>query len=289
MTRHTTRRKRLTAPLKWWGGKTYLAPKIIELMPRHLHYVEPYFGGGAVLLAKDPLDESKFWGNQCYEQGISEVINDVNLELTNFWRVLQGEKTFALFRRTVEATPFSQVEWKEAEAKLHPVKSPDVQAAAAFFVRCRLSRAGEFKEFATLSRNRTRRRQSEQASAWWNCIEGLPAVHARLRRIVIFNENALNVIRTQDGKKTLFYLDPPYVPRSRATNGNYAHEMTEADHKAMLKTIRQCRGRVMLSGYPNPLYDRELHDWNRHETVIDNKAAGGRTKRKMTEVLWMNY
>lgn len=289
MTTRTTTRKRLTTPLKWWGGKTYLAPKIIELMPRHLHYVEPYFGGGAVLLTKDPLDQSKFWGSQCYEQGISEVINDINLELTNFWRVLQGEKTFASFRRVVDAIPFSQVEWKEAEAKLQPVKPPDVQAAVAFFVRCRLSRAGEFKEFATLSRNRTRRRQNEQASAWWNCIEGLPAVHARLRRVVILNEDALNVIRTQDGEKTLFYLDPPYVPRARATNGNYAHEMTEVDHQAMLKTIRECQGKVVLSGYPNPLYDRELHDWSRHEIAIDNKAAGGKTKRKMTEVLWMNY
>jgi hypothetical protein len=35
--------------------------------------------------------------------------------------------------------------------------------------------------FATLSRNRTRRRMNEQASAWWNCVDGLAAVHARLK------------------------------------------------------------------------------------------------------------
>ena len=289
MTRRTATRKRLTAPLKWWGGKTYLAPKIIELMPRHLHYVEPYFGGGAVLLARDPLDESKYWGSKSYEQGVSEVVNDINLELTNFWRVLQDDDTFASFQRIVESTPFSRVEWKDAGPRQTPVEPPDVKAAVAFFIRCRQSRAGEFKEFATLSRNRTRRKQNEQASAWWNCIEGLPAVHARLKRVVILNQDALSVIGSQDGDKTLFYLDPPYVPRSRATVGNYAHEMTEADHKAMLDTIRQCQGKVLLSGYPNPLYDGQLHDWNRHEIAIDNKAAGGKTKRKMTEVLWMNY
>ena len=37
-------------PLKWWGGKSYLADWIISLMPKHLHYVEPYAGGLAVLL-----------------------------------------------------------------------------------------------------------------------------------------------------------------------------------------------------------------------------------------------
>ena len=45
----------------------------------------------------------------------------------------------------------------------------------------------------------------------------------------------------------------------------------------------------MLSGYPNPLYDQELTGWKRKDFVIDNKAAGGTTKRKMTEALWTNF
>ncbi len=44
----------LTPPLKWWGGKHYLAKRIIDLMPPHVHYVEAYAGGLAVLLEKDP-------------------------------------------------------------------------------------------------------------------------------------------------------------------------------------------------------------------------------------------
>ena len=47
-----------TPPLKWHGGKHYLASLIVGLMPQHLHYVEPFFGGGAVLLARDPNDPS---------------------------------------------------------------------------------------------------------------------------------------------------------------------------------------------------------------------------------------
>lgn len=63
------------------GGKQYLADRIIDKMPPRcknpnapdsgdpgwLHYVEPYAGGLAVLLANDP-------------QGISEVVNDLNTE-----------------------------------------------------------------------------------------------------------------------------------------------------------------------------------------------------------------
>ena len=85
----------------------------------------------------------------------------------------------------------------------------------------------DFKDFATLSRNRTRRQMNEQASAWWTCVEGLPAVSARLRRVVVLNQPALEVIRQQDGPATLFYLDPPYLHETRASPGTYKHEMSE--------------------------------------------------------------
>src|SRR5262245_22014218 len=92
----------MNIPLKTHGGKHYLAHQIVALMPRHTHYVEPYAGGMAVLFAKP-----------C--EGVSEVVNDLNGDLMNFWRVLQDKKLFAEFRRQVEAVPFSEVEWKEAQ------------------------------------------------------------------------------------------------------------------------------------------------------------------------------
>ena len=84
----------MTPPLKWWGGKHYLAKNIIRLMPRHLHYVEPYAGGLAVLLEKDPFDPLLCWGEKGYEQGVSEVVNDIHCELTNFWRATARRDVF---------------------------------------------------------------------------------------------------------------------------------------------------------------------------------------------------
>ena len=267
---------KITQPLKWWGGKNYLASRIIDLMPRHLHYVEPYGGGLTVLLNKDPFD-------------VSEVVNDIYHPLQNFWDILQCETSFLSFQRMLEATPFSEIEFERAESRMLPDQRHDVEAAVAFFVRCRQSRAGGFRDFATLSRNRTRRAQNEQASAWWNAVDGLADVHARLQRVVILCRDALDVIRQQDGPKTLFYLDPPYLHSTRASTGNYAHELDEADHREMLDTIRSCEGKVMLSGYPNEIYDGILQDWNRHDFQIDNKAAGGKSKRIMTESVWCNF
>lgn len=265
---------RLTQPLKWHGGKHYLAERIIRLMPEHVHYVEPFFGGGSVLLNKSP-------------HNVSEVANDLHGELTNFWRVLQDESRFDSFQRRVAATPFSQVEWNDSATPPDP--SDSIQRAVAFFVRCRQSRAGKMDSFATLSRNRTRRGMNEQASSWWSAVEGLAAVSQRLRRVVILNQPAVKVIRSQDGPNTLFYLDPPYLHATRATTQDYAHEMDEQQHAELLDAIGQCQAKVILSGYPNEIYQSRLGDWNVHDIVIDNKASSRKTKPTMTERIWMNY
>jgi len=278
-----------TLPLKWHGGKSYLADWISGLMPRHLHYVEPFGGGLAVLLAKNPFDPRHQWGEKSFEKGCSEVVNDLSQELMNFWKVLQSEESFKQFQRIVEAVPFSQSQWKEAGMRMAPRNKLDVKAAVAFFVRCRQSRTGGLKTFAPLTRRRTRRCMNEQASAWLNCVEGLADVHERLKRVVVLCDDALKVIQQQDSKQTLFYLDPPYVHHTRSTTDAYQYEMDESDHVGLLQTIEKCQGRVILSGYPNKLYDQVLCDWNRHDRQIDNKVSGANTKRIMTESLWCNF
>jgi DNA adenine methylase len=117
----------------------------------------------------------------------------------------------------------------------------------------------------------------------------LPAVHERLRRVLILNRPALEVIEKHDGPQTLFYLDPPYLHETRETTGEYQHEMAELDHLQLLELIRTCKGKAMLSGYPSKMYDTALHDWTRYTFDLPNQAAGGKEKRRMTEVVWTNY
>jgi DNA adenine methylase len=285
----------MDGPLKWHGGKSYLAKRIVALMPPRcknpnapavndagwLHYVEPYFGGGAVLLENNP-------------EGISEVANDLNGELTNFWRVLQGEATFNQFLRLVEAIPFSKQEFKNAN--VNSILDADgygesVHRAATFFIRCRQSLSGRMDSFAGITRSRTRRGMNEQVSAWLNCIEGLPAVHARLKRVLILNDDALTVIRKEDGPRTLFYLDPPYLHETRATTGEYVHEMSKADHAKLLDLLAGIEGKFLLSGYRSPLYNvvAERRGWNLHTFELPNNAASGKEKRRMAECVWTNY
>lgn len=285
-----------SGPIKWHGGKSYQAEWIIGLMPPRVknpnkpdpgdpgwvHYVEPYFGGGAVLLANNP-------------EGISEVVNDLNCELTNFWCALQEPAAFTDFHRRVQAVPVSKVEWQGSRKPYEPTwdKAGGMASHAVnFFIYCRQSMSGRMTSFSPLTRNRTRSGMNEQVSAWLNAIDGLPEVHARLRRVVILNEDALKVIKSQDGPRTLFYLDPPYAHDTRSTTKEYgAQEMTDADHAKLLNLLAGIKGRFLLSGYPSKLYEQATKDFGwRCETLdIDNKSSSAKTKERKTECVWMNY
>jgi hypothetical protein len=65
--------------------------------------------------------------------------------------------------------------------------------------------------------------------------------------------------------------------------------MTVEQHEAFLGAALHCEGKVMISGYPSKLYDSRLTGWNRRVFDLPNNAAGGDEKRRMTEVIWMNY
>jgi DNA adenine methylase len=107
----------------------------------------------------------------------------------------------------------------------------------------------------------------------------------------VLNRDALDVIRQQDGPDTLFYLDPPYLPETRAAADVYAHEMTREQHVELLKVLSAIEGRFVLSGYRNNLYDRaaELCGWARRDFELANHSAGGEKKRRVIESVWLNY
>lgn len=288
---------RLSSPIKWHGGKYYLAPQIVALYPPHLHRVHPYAGGIQELFASP------------YE-GVSEVINDTDGQLTNFWAVLSSPEYFAEFQRRLPV-PFCEAFWQRAMDRLNagckaqasdadPTGAKCLPCAVAFFVANRQSLAGRMQDFAPLTRTRLRRGMNEQASAWMSAVDGLPEVAARLERVVVLNRNALDVINQQDGPDTLFYCDPPYLGETRASPAVYRKEVADpakakksdrVHHAALLGLLSEISGKFMLSGYRSRMYDEaaKSYGWNRHDFDLPNNAAGGGEKRRMTECIWCNF
>lgn len=279
----------LTQPIKRHGGKHYLANWILSHRPaEYITYCEPYFGGGSVLLKHDPKDHS-------------EVVNDLDGDLMNFWHVLSDPGLFSEFHRWVHTVPFAQEMFEDPD-NWFASKAPDwdrncptarIERAGIFFIRSRQSRQGLCKDFATMSKSRTRKGMNEQVAQWLGAIEGLPEVHTRLKRVVILNDDALSVIAKMDHIDTWFYLDPPYRHETRTDTKSYQHECGDSHHFDLLALLadESFQGKFTLSGYHSQEYDdvASACGWCCVEKVIDNKASSAAVKPQMTECLWMNY
>jgi DNA adenine methylase len=85
-------------PISYYGGKQSMLKNILPLIPKHIHYVEPFFGGGAVFWAKEPSS--------------IEIINDYNDNVVNFYRVMKMR--FEELQKIVQSTPFSREIYKNA-------------------------------------------------------------------------------------------------------------------------------------------------------------------------------
>ena len=257
-------------PVKWHGGKRYLASRIIEFFPEHRVYLEPFGGGASVLLNKPPVEV--------------ETYNDLDRRISRLFEVLrdQGEA----FIGKVRLIPYSQIEFERA-AK-YPDNATDLDKAICDFVRWRQSFGGKGQSWSYTT-GRARGGMAGDVNAWWTAIEGLPGIIDRLRRVQIICQSAFDAIPRFDHKEGLIYCDPPYVHSTRADKKVYHTEMTDDEHRALAGLLKRCKGKVIVSGYPSPLYTEIYRGWRRVDFDIANHASGGKTKARETECLWMNF
>src|ERR1700733_13754003 len=257
-------------PLKWYGGKSYLAEWIVKHFPEHRIYLEPFGGGASVLLNKPPVEV--------------ETYNDIDLRLTRFFRVLRdnGEECV----RRVRATPYSQIEFEAARE--YPVAANDIEKATCDFVRWRQSFAGKGKSWSYTT-GRARGGMAGDVNAWWTAIDSLPQVIDRIRRVQFICQSAFAAIPRFDHPDGLIYCDPPYVHETRCQQSTavYHTEMTADDHRALAQLLNGCKSAVVLSGYDSQLYAEIYSGWSKSTREIANHAAGGRTKARETECLWI--
>lgn len=252
--------------LRWHGGKWTLAPWIIEHMPAHRVYVEPFGGAASVLLRKP--------------RAYAEIYNDLDDDVVNLFQVLRGPKSGELIE-ALRLTPFAATEFFAA----YNVSDDALERARRMVVKSFMGFGSNSVHKKSGFRSNSNRSGTTPASDWRNYPDALPFIIDRLRGVTITNSDAREVMSRHDTSETLHYVDPPYVFETRTDAGHdYAHEMNDAQHSELLAFLRTLKGKVILSGYPHPLYDDAIHDWRRIERP---HLADGAKKR--TEVLWLNF
>lgn len=272
----------MTAPtrpvLRWHGGKWRLAPWILQHMPKHRIYCEPFGGAASVLLRKP--------------RSYGEVYNDLDDEVVTLFEVLRDAPQAKALEAALRATPYSRTEFKRAyqhtKDPLERSRRLIIRAFMGFGSNAHSSQ--EKGHRSTGFRSKSNRSGTTPSQDWANYPDALRAIVKRVAGVVIENRPAREVMAQHDTEETLHYVDPPYLPETRARGNRYdlawrmyRHEMTREDHAELLDFLCELDGMVMLSGYPDRLYDEALPDWKRLE--MDTYADGARER---TEVLWLN-
>lgn len=258
-------------PIAYYGAKVTIGSRIAALLPPHEHYVEPFAGSLAVLLAKRPSR--------------METVNDLDQQLMFFWRVLRDRP--ADLDRACALTPHSRAEHDEAYQPA-PEDHPDreLEAARRIWVRLTQGRAGTLRKTGWRYYVNPSGSSSSMPDYLHGYVDRMAAAAERLAKVSLECRPALDVIEAYGAQpKVLLYVDPPYLGSTRTRN--YRHEMTaDVEHTELAAALDACRAAVVLSGYHSPLYDELYAGWHRHE--IPTMTGQANDWQSRTEVLWSN-
>ncbi len=252
-------------PITYYGGKQKLAKQLLQLVPLHSLYCEPFMGGGALFFAKQP---SK-----------AEIINDLDGNVTNFYSVAQSQ--FTELKKLVDGTLHSRgIHTKAKKVYNNPAEYTNITRAWAFWVVTNQGFSGKIGSWA-LSRDgnigKTLANKREQFTREYA---------ERLKGVQIESKDALEIIKQYDSPETFFYLDPPYF---NSDCGHYK-KYKETDYKSLLDTLVNIKGKFLLSSYPSGILNRYIskYGWH-HKEFKQNVSITTLTKKKKTEVLIWNY
>lgn len=208
--------------LRYFGGKWQLRHWIIEHLPAHRFYAEPFAGAASVLLAKDRAPGG-------------EIINDLNRDTVNLFRVMQHRKDAAELQRRLRWTPYAKAELEQSrEASFEPIERARRMVVRSFMGIEVAGTVGSGSGFRMGNVDLGREDQEGKrtfrncGTDWMNWKRALPAIRERLEGVMIYERDALEFIALMGSRDCLLYVDPPYhhETRSKAHPGTrYAAEL----------------------------------------------------------------
>lgn len=262
----------LNSPFKWVGGKSRLRKPIIDLLPEHTCYVEPFAGAAWVLFGKPPSQV--------------EILNDIDQELITFFQVVKSNPEKLINSFDLELV--SRAEF-ERLADLNPNELSDIERAHRFYYLIMAGWGGElnYPRFATSITDGGH--GNRLIGALKNLRERITPIYERLRTVIIENLDWRECIERYDRANVVMYIDPPYPE-----NGcNYAHNMRSwGEHYDLAERLKKTKCKWILSSYDIP----QIHDlFNGFYMVSVRSTSGMRIKKDdhsrvlNREVLIANY
>jgi len=245
------------------GGKRRLADRIFPLFPQHSCYVEPFAGGAALFFLRQVPAEV-------------EVLNDVNGDLVNLYRVVQHHLE-EFVRQFKWALSSRQVfKWLQLT---DPQTLTDIQRAARFYY-LQQSAFGAKVEGQTYGTATT----TPPGLNLLRIEENLSAAHLRLSQTYIEHLSWQDCIKKYDREHTFFYMDPPYWE----TEG-YGVPFGFEQFEEMARVLGQLKGKAIISLNDHPAIREVFSAFHIEKTDLKYTVGGGGKSPAASEVLIFSW
>ncbi|MES9873173.1 MAG: DNA adenine methylase [Candidatus Sedimenticola sp. 6PFRAG7] len=252
----------MTPIIPWIGGKRRLAGELLPMFPEHTCYVEAFAGAAALFFNKQPSEV--------------EVLNDINGELVNLYRVVKHhlEELYKQFKWAL--TSRQNWDWLQAT----PIETlTDVQRAARFLYLQKLAFGGKVDGqcFGTATTSRPR-------FNIFTLEQDLADAHFRLANTYIEHLSWEQVVKKYDRPHTLHYLDPPYWE----TEG-YGVEFGFEHYEVMSQLAREVEGALIISINDHPDIRQLFKGLHMKQVGISYTVGGGGGSEASELIIWNEH
>ncbi len=208
-----------------------------------------------------------------------ETVNDLDGNVVNLFEWIKKDPE--RLAHEIYYIPYARQIYEDALAK---IPEDSLEKAVNFYIRLNMGYGARICGEKVGWKNDIKGRERAYAAQDWRDLpEQIMWAAERLRGVQIENRSAVEVIKRFNSLKVLIYADPPYVLGTRYGK-QYRCEMDDKGQEELLYTLLAHKGKVLLSGYDNEIYNHLLWGWYREETTCYTQAC-----RRKREVLWMNF
>ncbi len=288
--------------LKWAGGKTQLITQIEKSLPyeittKKFTYIEPFVGSGAVL----------FWMLNNFPKLEKAVINDINSDLINTYKVIQSKPNELISKLQILQNEFHSLENKPEEKKeyyyqkreLYNTRKEELSGQAALFIF--LNRTC-FNGLYRVNKNNGYNVPMGSYKKPTICDDqNILAVSNALQKVEIHCGDYEETLKDATSN-SFFYFDPPYKPLSDTSSFN-SYAKDEFNDEEQIRLRDYCR-KLEALGHKWMLSNSDVRGKNPNDNFFDDiyadysitrvKAkrsinANPEKRGELSELLIMNY
>jgi len=248
------------------GGKRLLAKTIVPIIDSTLHksYAEPFVGMGGIFLRRQHIPHA-------------EVINDLNRDISNLFRVLQRHYTAFLDMLRFQLTTRAEF---ERLCMTPPETLTDLENAARFIFLQKTAFGGHVhrQTFGVAPARSARFDVTKLGPV-------LEDLHTRIAGVVIENLPYQSFIERYDTKDTLFYIDPPYW----GCEDQYGKDMfSSSDFENLAQVLGKIKGKFLLSLNDVPQIRKTFKRFNIKQ-VSTTYSVAEKSAKSAQELLIRNF